>query len=51
MYRSITEPIRREPSFDERWGTLDFAIGDWVGVKAGCTVDAMCSLGMIASTP
>lgn len=26
MYRSITEPIRREPSFDERWGTLDLGL-------------------------
>ena len=26
MYRSISEPIRREPSFDERWGTLDLGL-------------------------
>ncbi len=26
MYRSINEPIRPEPSFDERWGSIDLGL-------------------------
>lgn len=26
MYRSINEPIRSEPSFDERWGSIDLGL-------------------------
>lgn len=26
MYRSINEPIRQDPSFDDRWGTVDLGL-------------------------